>query len=95
MRGGEGDELPQNDVGSDAERCERVHGGDAPDDRAGVVHEPLEHVVHGAGERQVGGVQRVDPAPRGRRVVHAHVVHVGEQHSEPDHELAPVVRPAR
>ena len=59
-----------------------------------VVRETVEHVVHRPGERDVGAVQRVDAAAGRRRVVHPDVVHVGDQHREPDHEVAPVGRPA-
>ena len=41
----------------------------------------------------MGAVQRMDTAACGRRVIHPDVVHVGDDHREPDHELAAVGRP--
>ena len=87
------DQLPQDDVASNAERRGRVHGGDAPHDRAGVGPEAVDHIVHGPREREMGAVQRMDTAPCRRRVVHPDVVHVGDDHREPHHELATLFRP--
>ena len=93
VRDREGGELPEHDPGRNGKRCDRINLGDAPHDRAAVAHELVEDVVNLAGERDVGGVDRMDPAAFGRGIVHANVVQVREQDCEADDELMAVSRP--
>jgi hypothetical protein len=82
-------ELAQDDIVRHAERCDGADRGDAYRHRAAARPELLDDVVHLSRERDLSRVQRVHTAALRCRIVHAGVVDVREQNSEPDYELLP------
>ena len=86
-------ELPKDDVVRDAERGDGADRADPRDDRAAALPEPGQHVVHRTRERHLRRIDRVGPTALARRIVHPHVVDVGDQDRESRDELPAVDGP--
>ena len=86
-------ELPKNDVVRDAERVDGADRADPRDDRAAALPEPSQHIVHRTRERHLRGIDRMGATALAGRIVHPHVVDVGDQDRESHDELLAVKGP--
>ena len=92
---GKRSELSQDDVVRDPEGRGGADGSDPRDDVAAAPPQPVEDVVHLPRERNLGRVERVEPAAFRRGVAHPDVVDVGLQDRQARYEFPAVVGPRR
>ena len=86
-------ELTKDNVVRDAERVEGTDRADPRDDGPAALPQAGQHVVHRTRERHLSGIDRVGATALARRVVHPHVVDVGDQDRQSRDELPAVDRP--